>query len=146
MKNHFKLMVIYLLISSPCFSITKEVIINESFNGSNPNTCYNRSLMNATMGENINYDDIFIQRQDILSKAHKRTTTHPIPKISHHIWITNANNPKEINAKNIDHIKKTFKFISQDKLVEADLYPWDLEDSASAVEALCGLLVDSAEL
>lgn len=35
---------------------------------------------------------------------------------------------------------------SKDKLVEADLYPWDLEDSASAVEALCGLLVDSAEL
>lgn len=114
MKNHFKLMVIYLLISTPCFSITKEVIINELFSGSNPKTCYNRSLMNATMGENINYDDIFIQRQDILSKAYKRTTTHPIPKISHHIWITNANNPKEINAKNIDHIKKTFKFMSKD--------------------------------
>lgn len=35
---------------------------------------------------------------------------------------------------------------SKKKLVEYDLYPWNLEDSAAAVEALCGLLPDPDEL
>ena len=35
---------------------------------------------------------------------------------------------------------------SKVKLIEYDLYPWNLEDSAAAVEALCGLLQNYNEL
>jgi mannosyltransferase OCH1-like enzyme len=76
--------------------------------------CYNRSLKNAAFGENISFEKILKQRRDLLSTASARTTERPIPKISHHTWITKADSPKEINPKDLEYIKRTLRFASKD--------------------------------
>jgi mannosyltransferase OCH1-like enzyme len=115
-KTNIFIFLLICLCSINSYALNAEIIENESYDEKSGgyNICYNRSLMTASVGEWIEYQEFFRHRLDILKNQSSRTSIHPIPKISHHIWLTSAENPKNVDQQCIEYIKNTLKLVSKD--------------------------------
>jgi hypothetical protein len=92
-------------------AVENNLVVTESDNSGK--ICYNRSLNNAAVGENIKFNDIINHRKKLLTDHVNKKTYAEIPKISHHIWLTSIESPKEISSQDLMYIKKTLSLINE---------------------------------
>lgn len=77
--------------------------------------CFDRTMQNTAFLEGIPLQAIFDQRRRVLQQSHDRKTEHPIPKISHHIWVTDPAHPREVSDKNLGYMKATLSLLPTSK-------------------------------